>query len=240
MLLSRAGVLNRMQMRLIRAQLAVTNNITDLDYRDCKSYCKLIGTTCFLYQWSYLGIYRWNPAKRALPAMLTHGWWGPFGRIPSILAFLLYRNRDIQHRLLITFLMEDKDLSILHSQYHDNWCSADAYRPGHQHLVARFMGPTWGLPGADRTQVGPMLAPWSLLSGHPCYWRRITGLVHERCNSSALAMELCLTCTNPSVHSNDLIACFNTRRFKWKVLLWNVLTMNALTLWHKPLVHDYI
>ena len=25
-------------------------------------------------------------------------------------------------------------------------------------LIARFMGPTWGLPGANRTQVGPMLA----------------------------------------------------------------------------------
>ena len=32
-------------------------------------------------------------------------------------------------------------------------------------LIARFMGPTWGPSGADRTQVGPMLAPWSLLSG---------------------------------------------------------------------------
>ena len=32
-------------------------------------------------------------------------------------------------------------------------------------LIARFIGPTWGLPGADRTQVGPMLAQWSLLSG---------------------------------------------------------------------------
>ena len=27
------------------------------------------------------------------------------------------------------------------------------------------MGPTWGPPGSDRTQVGPMLVPWSLLSG---------------------------------------------------------------------------
>ena len=27
------------------------------------------------------------------------------------------------------------------------------------------MGPTWGPPGGDRTQVGPMLAPWILLSG---------------------------------------------------------------------------
>ena len=26
-------------------------------------------------------------------------------------------------------------------------------------LIVRFMGPTWGPPGADRTQVGPMLVP---------------------------------------------------------------------------------
>ena len=26
-------------------------------------------------------------------------------------------------------------------------------------LIARFMGSTWGPSGADRTQVGPMLAP---------------------------------------------------------------------------------
>ena len=28
-----------------------------------------------------------------------------------------------------------------------------------------FVGPTWGPSGTDRTQVGPMLAPWTLLSG---------------------------------------------------------------------------
>ena len=32
-------------------------------------------------------------------------------------------------------------------------------------LIARFMGPTWGPPGANRTQMGSMLAPWTLLSG---------------------------------------------------------------------------
>ena len=31
--------------------------------------------------------------------------------------------------------------------------------------IARFMGSTWGPSGADRTQVGPMLASWTLLSG---------------------------------------------------------------------------
>ena len=35
-------------------------------------------------------------------------------------------------------------------------------------LIAWFMGPTWGPSGADRTQVGPMLAPWTLLFGW--YW----------------------------------------------------------------------
>ena len=31
--------------------------------------------------------------------------------------------------------------------------------------VAKFMGPTWGPPGSCRPQMGPMLAPWTLLSG---------------------------------------------------------------------------
>ena len=33
-------------------------------------------------------------------------------------------------------------------------------------LIAKFMGPTWGPSGADWTQMGPMLAPWILLSGY--------------------------------------------------------------------------
>ena len=32
--------------------------------------------------------------------------------------------------------------------------------------TAIFKGPTWGPPGADRTQVGHMLSPWALLSGY--------------------------------------------------------------------------
>ena len=32
-------------------------------------------------------------------------------------------------------------------------------------LTARFMWPTWGPSGVDRTQMVPMLAPWNLLSG---------------------------------------------------------------------------
>ena len=35
-------------------------------------------------------------------------------------------------------------------------------------LIAKFMGPAWGPPGADRTQLGPMLVTWNLLSGFMC------------------------------------------------------------------------
>ena len=37
--------------------------------------------------------------------------------------------------------------------------------------IARLMGPTWDPSGADRTQVGPMLSPWTLLGSrwwHQC------------------------------------------------------------------------
>ena len=40
-------------------------------------------------------------------------------------------------------------------------------------LIARLMGPTWGPSGTDRTQVGPILAPWTLLSGS--FWVRDMG-----------------------------------------------------------------
>ena len=43
-------------------------------------------------------------------------------------------------------------------------------------LVAGFMGPTWGPSGADRTQVGPMLAPWTLLSRYIICFQMIAKL----------------------------------------------------------------
>ena len=48
-------------------------------------------------------------------------------------------------------------------QYEEN--DENSYIPCEVPLIARFMGPTWGPPGADRTLVGPMLAPETLLSG---------------------------------------------------------------------------
>ena len=58
-------------------------------------------------------------------------------------------------------------------------------------LIARFMGSTWGPSGADRTQVGPMLAPWTFLSGntqfirlhriHICLTQRIVNTQNRKC-----------------------------------------------------------
>ena len=49
-----------------------------------------------------------------------------------------------------------KTLYIIHGVY----CTSVSTPP-----IARFMGPTWGPSGADRTQVDPMLVPLTLLSG---------------------------------------------------------------------------
>ena len=54
-----------------------------------------------------------------------------------------------------TELLDDKELCILRSQHHGCCCLCDA-RSSRRAQRARSMGPTWGPPGADRTQVGPM------------------------------------------------------------------------------------
>ena len=39
--------------------------------------------------------------------------------------------------------------------------------------IKQFMGPTWGPPGSCRPQMGPMLAPWTLLSGKQFTYRYV-------------------------------------------------------------------
>ena len=58
-------------------------------------------------------------------------------------------------------------------------------------LIASFMGPIWDPSGANRAQMGPMLAPWTLLSGQSLVdwmWNhklpQIDGLVQDCRNSS--------------------------------------------------------
>ena len=41
--------------------------------------------------------------------------------------------------------------------------------------ITKFMGPTWGPPGSCRPQMGPMLAPWTLLLEQVMAWCRRVG-----------------------------------------------------------------
>ena len=41
--------------------------------------------------------------------------------------------------------------------------------------IPKFMGPTWGPPGYSGPKMGPMLAPWTLLSGAKFIYRSIRG-----------------------------------------------------------------
>ena len=52
-----------------------------------------------------------------------------------------------------------------HSDYEEPPGATEANETKLTSLIARFMGPTWGPSGAARTQVGPMLAPSTFLSG---------------------------------------------------------------------------
>ena len=63
-------------------------------------------------------------------------------------------------------------------------------------LVARFMGPTWGPSGADRTQVGRMLAPWTLLSGYSSWFSRAN---HQKPTVSAV-LTIYLSFQTESLH----------------------------------------
>ena len=59
------------------------------------------------------------------------------------------------------------------------------------------MGPTWGPSGANRTQVGPMLAPWTLPSKCIMGWWHFTNLPIQLDFSSAVAgIILCMCPSN--------------------------------------------
>ena len=60
--------------------------------------------------------------------------------------------------------------------------------------ITRFMGPTWGPPESCRSKMGPMLAPWILLSGLIYGWtngwanNRNTGALRRHCVHSDIGL----------------------------------------------------
>ena len=74
---------------------------------------------------------------------------------------------------------------------HDSGCAILVFSDITQ--IARIMGPTWGLPGSCWPQVGPMHAPWTLLSG--IYSGKPTVSLHDGnklCNKKIARMRFSL------------------------------------------------
>ena len=72
---------------------------------------------------------------------------------------------------------------------------------GKESLIARFIGPTWGPSGADRTQVGPMLAHIIWMSNMN---QNVSGFIHSIYNlrDDTVPFQLCVNF--PDWHYNNL------------------------------------
>ena len=72
--------------------------------------------------------------------------------------------------------------------------------------IAKFMGPTWGPPGSYWPQMGPMLTPWTLLSGKPWFGLQNKYKLHK---SRGLYKSQPLS-TNAIFHNLLLLITFNS------------------------------
>ena len=63
--------------------------------------------------------------------------------------------------------------------YRHPWCHYEVLLVTNDTHIARFTGPTWGPSGADRTQVGPMLAPWTI-------WDLFVSQIAQRLRSTSI------------------------------------------------------
>ena len=112
-------------------------------------------------------------------------------KFPPIYKLMEYHLSVFEVRQGSVFTMSDAIINILTAAWQCQWMLVRILT--HWGLVmqyaqiARFMGSTWGPSGSDRTQVGPMLAPWTLLSG--CLYRTLSSLVQ--------VMACCLFGTKP-------------------------------------------
>ena len=77
----------------------------------------------------------------------------------------------------VTAIATATSSSTCHRHYHRHYYEDYLSRTT---LVAMFMGQTLGPSGADRTQVGPMLVPWTLYLGLHTIWFRFAFLHSQK------------------------------------------------------------
>ena len=71
------------------------------------------------------------------------------------------------------------------------------------------MGPTWGPPGSCRPQMGPMLAPWTLLSGimrKSLHVKTASWLCYFFCPQVAFGQDLCSVSDESSRFPRSLLS----------------------------------
>ena len=96
-----------------------------------------------------------------------------------------------------------------------NWKACVLYYCQYISLIARFMGPTWGPPGADRTQVGPRWATWTLLSGMSYSWA--LWLEHWTSISVIEIMDKSLS----KIRSGNNFILHNGVVYSWRLFRWS-------------------
>ena len=108
-------------------------------------------------------------------------------------------------------------------------------------LIARFLGPTWGPSGTDRTQVSPMLAPWTLLSKIVCIHRYIHAkqwdvITHQykklRFNQTTVKVMYgrLITCRIP-YHTRRIITYSCRNITKSMLVKWSLMYLSVLNDW---------
>ena len=94
---------------------------------------------------------------------------------PSILKYMVFdwgpslksKRQDLEWYFSVKNIKNILQSTLLiPSIYRSIWYDIIRQNPTSQ--IAKFMGPTWGPPGSCRPQMGPMLVPWTLLSGIEC------------------------------------------------------------------------
>ena len=118
----------------------------------------------------------------------------------------------------------EDDIAICSAWY--RWCYTAVWdRLFLQSLKARFMGPTWGPSGADRTQVGPMLAPWTLLSGVHKLWIMISLylMVLEHHYSDVIMYAMASQNTGVSIVCSNVCSDAGQRKYQSSASLGSVM-----------------
>ena len=131
----------------------ISQCITTTKHSKAKTVCIFLGIYCILLC-STVDRFRWHRAHQSISVcsmndMKYASWqlhWEPYMTLSSMIqTALMYLLYSVQCSMTFHTLLQ--------------WLKQNTTS------LARFVGPTLGPSGADRTQVGPMLVPWTLLSG---------------------------------------------------------------------------